>query len=54
MPIGDDSIWLDGHTAHLGTANDLVLSIQFSKQQSLLANHLKVFRRRGSQHNIDY
>lgn len=43
-PMGGDGIWLDGHTEHLGTANESVLSIQFSKRRSLLAAHLKVFR----------
>ncbi len=48
---GGGGIWLDRHITHPDTENESMLSIQFGRRQSLLANHLKVFRRRGSQHN---
>ena len=53
MPIGDDGIWLDGHTTCPGTVNDSALSIQFGRHRSLLANHLKAFRRFGSRNSSD-
>ena len=53
LPIGDDGIWLDGHTTSLGTVNDSALSIQFGRRRSLLANHLKAFRRLGRHYSSD-
>ena len=46
-PIGDDGIFLDGHTERVGTASETGLSIQFGKRRMLLATHLTVFRKLG-------
>jgi hypothetical protein len=46
-PIGDDGVFLDGHTNRPGTASESGLSIQFGKRHSLLAIHLKVFCKLG-------
>jgi hypothetical protein len=47
VPIGDDGIWLDGHTANNSTdTSELALSKQFAKRRSLLAKHLHVFRQK--------
>ena len=44
-PIGDDGLWLDGHTVNVDTnASEMFLSIQFGKRRSLLAKHLRVFQ----------
>ena len=43
-PIGDDGVFLDGHTELLGTTRETGLSVQFGKRRKLLATHLKVFR----------
>ncbi len=44
VPIGNDGIWLDGHTTNYSTdTSDLALSKQFTKRRSLLAKHLHVF-----------
>ncbi len=47
-PIGDDGVFLDGHTTLPGTEGDSGLSIQFGKRRSLLAKHLNVFLKLGS------
>ena len=47
VPIGDDGIWLDGHTTNHSTdTSDLALSKQFAERRSLLAKHLYVFRQK--------
>ena len=49
VPIGDDGIWLDGHTTNHSTdTSDLALSKQFAERRSLLAKHLHVFRQKGA------
>ena len=45
--VGDDGIFLDGHTERQGSASESGLSIQFGKRRMLLATHLKVFRKLG-------
>ena len=48
-PIGDDGLWLDGHTVNVDTnASKSFLLIQFGKRRSLLAKHLCVFQQKGS------
>jgi hypothetical protein len=43
-PIGDDGLWLDGHTVNVNTnASKRFLLIQFGMRRSLLAKHLHVF-----------
>jgi hypothetical protein len=49
-PIGNDGVYLDGHTDPPVLSRESGLSIQFGKRRSLLANHLKTFRSLG---NID-
>ncbi len=39
-PIGDNSVFLDGHTELPGTASNTGLSVQFGKRRKLLATHL--------------
>jgi hypothetical protein len=47
-PIGDDGVWLDGHTVNIDTnASESFLLIQFGMRRSLLANHLCVFCEKG-------
>ena len=46
-PIGNDGVFLDGHTERQGLVSESGLSIQFGKRRTLLANHLKVFRTLG-------
>ena len=46
-PIGDDGVYLDGHTDPPVLSRDTALSIQFGKRRSLLADHLKMFRSLG-------
>ena len=46
-PIGDDGVYLDGHTDPPRGLSETGLSIQFGKRRSLLANHLKLFRQLG-------
>jgi hypothetical protein len=47
LPIGDDGIWLDGHTTNNSTdTSELAQSKQFAKRRSLLAKHLHVFRQK--------
>jgi len=47
VPIGDDGIWLDGHTTNISTdTSEFALSKQFAKRRSLLAKHLYVFRQK--------
>jgi hypothetical protein len=49
LPIGDDDIWLDGHTTPPPKdVTSAALSIKFRKRQSLLANHLYVLHWKGS------
>ena len=47
-PIGDDDVFLDGHTDLLGTASKTGLLLQFGMKHLLLANHLRVFRKLGT------
>ena len=48
-PIGDDGIWLDGHTTfHSPYTSELALSRKFASRRALLANHLHVFRQKGT------
>jgi hypothetical protein len=43
-PIGDDGLWLDGHTINVDSnATERFLSTQFGRRRSLLAKHLHVF-----------
>jgi hypothetical protein len=47
-PIGNNGVWLDGHTVNVDTnASERFLSIQFGKRRSLLAKHLCVFCKKG-------
>jgi len=43
-PIGNDGVFLDGHTELPATTSETGLSVQFGKRRKLLATHLKVFR----------
>ncbi len=47
LPIGDDGIWLDGHTTN-PDVTDSALSIKFGKRQLLLANYLYGFHKKGA------
>jgi hypothetical protein len=47
LPIGDEGIWLDSNTTK-PNATDSALSIKFGKRQSLLANHLYGFHKKGT------
>jgi hypothetical protein len=47
LPIGNDGIWLDGHTTN-PNVTDSALSIKFGKRRSLLANHLYGFPKKGT------
>jgi hypothetical protein len=43
-PIGDNGLWLDGHTVNVNTnASERFQSIQFGMRRSQLAKHLRVF-----------
>jgi hypothetical protein len=53
IPIGDDGVFLDGHTERLGTASETGLSIQFGKRRMLLATHLKVCRKLDKNKSTD-
>ena len=47
-PIGDDGIWLDGHTTfYSADSSELALSKKFASRRALLAKHLYVFRQKG-------
>ena len=46
-PIGDNGVYLDGHTDPPGGTSETGLSQQFGKRRLLLANHLKMFRHFG-------
>ncbi len=47
-PIGDNGVWLDGHTVNKYTnASERFLSIQFGMRRSLLAKHLCMFCEKG-------
>ncbi len=46
-PIGDDGLWLDGHTMANEDKTERFLAIKFGQRRSLLAKHLRVFRERG-------
>ena len=48
LPIGDDGIWLDGHTTMSTDTSELELSKKFAKRRALLAEHLYVFRQKGA------
>ena len=54
-PIGDDGIFLDGHT-HLAKTPDIesALSLQFGKRRSLLSVHLRVFRKLGKNNRDEW
>ena len=47
-PIGDDGIFLDGHTNRQGRDSESGLSLQFGRRRSLLSIHLKVFCKFGN------
>jgi len=47
-PIGDDGIFLDGHTNRQGRDSESGLSLQFGRRRSLLSIHLKVFCKSGN------
>jgi hypothetical protein len=47
LPIGNEGIWLDGHTTN-SHVTDFALSIKFGKRRSLLANHLYGFHKKGT------
>jgi hypothetical protein len=50
-PIGDDGVWLDGHTTNPDiNATDRFLLIQFGKRRLLLAKDLCVFEDLGPIH----
>jgi hypothetical protein len=47
-PIGNDRVWLDGHTVNVDiNASERFLSTQFGMRRSLLAKHLRVFHEKG-------
>ena len=49
VQIGNDGIWLDGHTTNNSTdTSELALSKNFTKRRSLLAKHLNVFCQKGA------
>jgi len=43
-PIGNDGLWLSGHTVNVD--NNRQLSIQLGTRRKLLANHLRVFKKK--------
>ena len=45
-PIGDDGLWLDGHTNNVDDCSRM-LAIKFALQRDKLAKHLKVFKKKG-------
>jgi hypothetical protein len=48
-PIGDNGVWLDGHTVNVDTnSSERFLLIKFGMRRSLLAKHLRVFREKGT------
>jgi hypothetical protein len=51
-PIGNDGLWLDGHTAQVDAKNETekILSTQFGRRRLLLAKHLHIFREKGAIH----
>ncbi len=46
-PIGDDGLWLSGHTHSSESTTDRALATKFGKRRALLAKHLHVFRKLG-------
>jgi len=46
-PIGNDGLWLSGHTAVDLTETEKFLATQFGRRRALLARHLRVFRQKG-------
>jgi hypothetical protein len=47
-PIGNDGLWLSGHTVNVdNNATNRLLLIQFGMRRKLLANHLCVFKKKG-------
>ncbi len=42
-PIGDDGLWLDGHTLANNDKTERFLAIKFGLWRALLAKHLQVF-----------
>jgi hypothetical protein len=46
-PIGDDGLWLGGHTMANEDKTERFLAIKFGQRRSLLAKHLHVFCERG-------
>ena len=43
-PIGNDGLWMSGHTVNVdNNATNRLLSIQFGTWRKLLANHLRIF-----------
>ena len=46
-PIGDDGLWLSGHTYLPINETERFLSMKFAKRRALLAKHLHVFRMLG-------
>lgn len=46
-PIGDDGLWLSGHTTVDTTETEKFLATQFGRRRALLARHLCVFRKKG-------
>jgi hypothetical protein len=48
-PIGNDRVWLDGHTTNVDiNATDRFLSSQFGKRRLLLAKHLCIIQEKGA------
>ncbi len=47
-PIGNDRLWLSGHTVNVdNNATGRLLLIQFGLRRKLLANHLCVLKKKG-------
>ena len=52
-PIGNDGVFLDGHTELPATTSETGLSVQFRKRRKLLATHLKVCRNMDNTDPLD-
>jgi len=46
-PIGDDGLWLSGHTHSSESETERFLATKFGMRRALLAKHLNVFRKLG-------
>ncbi len=46
-PIGEDGIWLSGHSNNINETCERALSIKFGMRRGKLATHLMVFKEKG-------